>query len=79
MLGGSLSSTEDICSVRDGNVVRFNLEIYVALKQMSAKDATAVVDAIADVIRLKLGRKASFHIDVEPVADTCGQYETKAA
>jgi hypothetical protein len=79
MLGGCILPPEDICSVRDGNVIRFNLEIDIDLQQMEAKDVTAVVEGIADVIRLKLGRKASFHINVEPVADTCGQYDQRAA
>jgi hypothetical protein len=59
---------------------RFDLGISIALKQMEAKDVNATLEGITDLIKRKLGRgRASFHIDVEPVADTCREYETKAA
>jgi hypothetical protein len=80
MLGGSLLPSVKACSERDDAMVRFDLEINIALKQMDAGEVNAAVEGITDLIRLTLGRsRASFHVDVEPVADTCSEYETRAA
>lgn len=80
ILGGTLLPPKVDCSQNDDNALLFDLEITIGLKRMESKDLNAAVEGIASLIKpnLRLGR-ASFHINVEPVADSRTADGAKAA
>jgi hypothetical protein len=80
MLGGTLLPHEPNYTLKDDNVLLFDAEITIGLKQMESKDLNAAVEGITSLIKpnLRLGR-ASFHINVEPVVDSHTADGTKAA
>jgi hypothetical protein len=70
MLGGTLLPEKVDCAKKDDNILLFDLEITIHLKQMEPKDLNAVVEGITSLIEPRLGRgRAFFHIKVEPVVD----------
>jgi hypothetical protein len=80
MLGGTLLPDKANCSKKDENIVLFNLEITIDLKQMEPKDLNAAFESITSLIGPRLGRgRASFHINVEPVVGSRTASEAKAA
>ncbi len=80
ILGGALLAHKTSCSPRAGDVVLFDLEITISLKQMEARDLNAAVEGISSLIGPRLGRgRASFHINVEPVVDISAPREAEAA
>jgi hypothetical protein len=80
ILGGSLLPAENTRSARDANRVMYDLEFNIGLKQMEAEDVSAMVEGITDLIRAKFGwGRVSFHIDVEPVANSYSEHARKAA
>jgi hypothetical protein len=59
--------TRQTCSKKDEDIVLFNLEITIDLKQIETKDLNTAVEVITSLIGPSLGRgRASFHINVEP-------------
>ena len=80
MLGGILPPHSLNCSKKDEDIVLFDLEITIHLKQIETKDLNAAVEAITSLIGPRLGRgRASFHINVEPVVGSRTASEAKAA
>jgi len=80
MLGGTLLPEKVNCAQKDDNILLFDLDITIHLKQMEPKDLNAAVEVITSLIEPRLGRgQASFHINVEPVVDRRTAPETKAA
>jgi len=80
MLGGTLLPDKVNCAKKDDNILLFDLEITIYLKQMEPKDLNAVVEGITSLIEPRLGRgRASFHIKVEPVVDSHTTDEAIAA
>ena len=80
MLGGTLLPPKANCIQNDDNVLLFDLEITIGLKQMESKDLNAAVESITGLIKPNLWQgRASFHINVEPVANCRTTSEGKAA
>ena len=68
-MGGTLWVQKAKPSEEHATMVNFDLEITISLSQMQAEDLNGAVEGIARLIGPYLGRsRASFHIDVEPVA-----------
>jgi hypothetical protein len=79
LLGGTLAHAVN-GSTKTENVMRFDLEVIIALKKMETRDLNAAIQGIIEVIGPILGQdRASFHINVEPVAESSTEYERKAA
>ena len=65
--GGTLPPHRLTCSKKGEDIVLFNLEITIDLKQIETKDLNTAVEVITSLIGPSLGRgRASFHINVEP-------------
>ena len=80
MLGGSLTRHRAERAVREEPVLRFDFDMTIALKQMEAKDLTAVLQGITSLIGPRLGRgESSFHVNVEPVVASSAGTELNAA
>jgi hypothetical protein len=68
MLGDTQISHPASRSKKTENVVRFDVEITIDMKQIESKELSATVEGIASLLEPSVGRgHASFHIDVEPV------------
>lgn len=69
VLGGSLFAHRELPPEERENQL-FDIIIAVELKQMYAKDLTAMLERLTSVIAPKLARdQATFHISVKPSAD----------
>ena len=80
MLGGSLTTQRAERLAGEKPVLRFDLDMTIALKQMETKDLNAVIQGITSVIGPRLARGASsFHVNVEPVVDSCTGNQLHAA
>src|ERR1035437_8443318 len=80
MLGGALPRHKANCTKTDENIVLFDLEITIDLKQIEPKDLNAAVEGITSLIKPSLWRgRAAFHINVEPVVHCCTASEAEAA
>jgi hypothetical protein len=79
IVGGTLQS-QMAESAKPENNVLYDLEITVDLKLIGAKDLSATVEGIANLIGPRLGRgQTCCHIKVEPVIDIRNDDELKAA
>jgi hypothetical protein len=80
IVGGTLLSQEADSPRKTPNIVQFDLEITIALKQIEPKDLSATVESITSLIGPSLGRgRACCHINVEPVMDSSNTQGLKAA
>jgi hypothetical protein len=80
MLGGRLLPRMAERTERNDNIVRFDLDMAIALTQIEAKDLNVVLQGITSLIGPRMGgRGASFHVNVEPVVDSRVEDEMKAA
>ena len=77
MLCGTEESHKAYYSKKNENVLLFDAEITITLKQIEPKDLSATVEGIANLILPSIGR--SFHINVEPVVGSCKADAAKAA
>jgi hypothetical protein len=80
LLGGSLSDGKTEFKQERGDAVKYDLEITLKLKEMSAKDLN---DAIATINRLTTptsgGLLESFHINVDSYVESGKESRAKAA
>ena len=68
MFNGTLAACQASHENRE-HLQLFDLEIKVKLKQVGAEDLNAILQGIASAVGVGLGRdRASFHLNVEPVA-----------
>lgn len=80
IVGGTLLTHEPNGPRKDQDIVQFDLEITIALRQIEPKDLSAAVESITSLIGPSLGRgRACCHINVEPVMGSCTAQEPKAA
>jgi hypothetical protein len=80
MLGGSLLAHRAKCrEPQENSQMQFDVQVSIELQRVEPRELNTAVEGIAFLIGPTLGRgRASFHINVEPVADT-GMSEAKAA
>jgi hypothetical protein len=80
ILGGTLLSHKAHGPEKDENIVLFNLEITIDLKQLEPKDLSATVEGVASLIGPSLRRgRACCHINVEPMIGSRDADELRAA
>jgi hypothetical protein len=80
MLGNTLPLHKASSPTTAENVVLFDLEFTIDLKQMELKDLNAAIQHINSLIGARLVRgRARCHINVEPVVAGCDADDVKAA
>jgi hypothetical protein len=80
MLANTLPLRKANSPTKDENMVLFDLEFTIDLKQMELKDLNAAIQHITSLIGARLVRgRARCHINVEPVVAGGNADEVKAA